>query len=40
MADGGHGPIFIVGCQEYWHERIAGLFDGFQADYARARGKA
>jgi hypothetical protein len=25
--------------KEYWHERIAALFDGFQSDYARARGK-
>ena len=26
--------------KEYWHERIAALFDEFQGDYARARGKA
>jgi len=26
--------------KEYWHKRIAALFDEFQGDYARARGKA
>jgi hypothetical protein len=24
---------------KYWHERVPGLFHGFQSDYARARGK-
>jgi hypothetical protein len=25
--------------KEYWHRKIAGLFDSFQRDYAQARGK-
>lgn len=26
--------------KEYWHEKVATLFDSFQSDYAHARGKA
>ncbi len=26
--------------KEYWHEKVAGLFDSFQSDYAQRRGKS